>query len=137
MDTTPIDAFMSHGPHTIGQDQSIATARKTMHTHGIRHLPVLDGGQLVGIVSQRDMLFVERLRDVDIDQMPVSEAMTSEVYSVPSGTPLRKVVAEMAAQKLGAAVVMRGTNVVGVFTTVDALKALGSLLDSRAPSKQP
>lgn len=102
-----------------------------MRAHGIRHLPVLDGGQLVGIVSERDMLFVERLRDVDVEQMPVSEAMTSEVYAVPSGTPLLEVVVEMAAQKLGAAAVMSGSNVVGVFTTVDALRALASLLSAR------
>jgi CBS domain-containing protein len=65
--------------------------------------------------------------------VPVEDAMTDSVYSVPPETPLEEVAATMAANKYGAALVTgeRG-RVVGVFTTVDALHALAD----GAPTKK-
>ena len=53
-----------------------------MREHGIRHLPVLDGGRLAGVVSERDLLFIDKLVDVDHERVPVSEAMSQDVYAV-------------------------------------------------------
>ena len=69
-----IDQFMTRAPHTIGYHQTLATAHRMMRELSIRHLPVLDGGKLVGILSQRDLHFIETLKDVDPDEVPVSEA---------------------------------------------------------------
>jgi acetoin utilization protein AcuB len=52
------------------------------------------------------------------------------VYAVPPKTPLREVVSEMAERRIGSAVVIEGTQVVGVFTTVDALETLASALNA-------
>jgi acetoin utilization protein AcuB len=115
----------------IGVEQSLTAAHEVMRSNGIRHLPVLHGGKLVGMVSQRDLHIVESLRDVSPDEVTVEEAMTQDVYAVPPRTPLREVVSEMAERKLGSAVVVEGTRIVGVFTTVDALDTLvGILADS-------
>jgi acetoin utilization protein AcuB len=126
-----IEQFMTSAPHTIGHDQSLAVAYRLMREHGIRHLPVLDGGRLAGVVSERDLLFIDKLVDVDHDRVPVSEAMSQDVYAVPPRASLLAVAQEMADHKYGSAVVMDGTRVAGVFTTVDALKALVSLLVPR------
>lgn len=130
--TTPrlIEQFMTPAPHTIGQDQTLATAHELMRKHQIRHLPVLDGGQLVGVVSDRDLELVETLRDVNPQEVKVSEAMSPATYTVAPREPLSAVAAKMAAHKYGSAVVMDGPHVVGVFTTVDALRALSLLLDT-------
>jgi acetoin utilization protein AcuB len=125
-----IDQFMTRCPHTIGLDQPIADAQRAMRAHGIRHLPVLDGGRLVGLVSERDLLFVDRLLDLDREQLPVSEAMSPEVYTVASDAPLLTVVVEMADHKYGSAVIMEAGSVAGVFTTIDALRAFAALLTS-------
>ena len=119
---------MTKTPHLIGDEQSLATAHDLMHRHGIRHLPVLHGGKLTGVVSIRDLHLVETLRDVDPATVRVEEAMTQDVYAVSPKTPLKEVVKEMAERKLGSAVVVEGSAVVGMFTTVDALDVLAELL---------
>ena len=122
---------MTRTPLLIGVEQSLTAAHEVMRSNGIRHLPVLHGGKLVGMVSQRDLHIVESLRDVSPDEVTVEEAMTQDVYAVPPRTPLREVVSEMAERKLGSAVVVEGSRIVGVFTTVDALDTLvGILADS-------
>src|SRR5690606_1318822 len=80
--TIRIERYMTQSPHTIGRDQTLAAAHRVMREHGIRHLPVLEGGKLVGIVSQRDLHLLETLDDVDPEQVEVSEAMTQDVYAV-------------------------------------------------------
>ena len=119
---------MTRTPHVIGVEQSITAAHHLMRSNGIRHLPVLHGGKLVGVVSQRDLHFVETLRDVNPDELPVEEAMSQDVYAVPPKTLLREVVNEMAERKLGSVVVVEGQKIVGVFTTIDALDTLAGVL---------
>jgi acetoin utilization protein AcuB len=124
----PIQEYMTRSPHSIGEEQSLARAKTVMQEHDIRHLPVLHGGQLVGMVTDRDVQLVETLDDIDPKLVTVSDAMSQSVYAIPPDTPLEQVAAEMAARKYGSAVVMRGRDVVGIFTTVDACRALASLL---------
>ncbi|APR86867.1 CBS domain protein [Minicystis rosea] len=126
-----VERYMTTSPLTIGRDQSLAHAHVTMREHQIRHLPVLDGGKLVGMISDRDLHMIETLRDVDPEKVVVEEAMVPEVYTVSPAAPLDEVVREMAAHKYGSAVVMDHNKVVGVFTTVDAMMAFADLLDTR------
>jgi acetoin utilization protein AcuB len=102
-----------------------------MKKHHIRHLPVLDAGRLVGIVSQRDLHFIETLRDVDPNHVNVGEAMTQDTFAIGPGATVREVTARMADHKYGCAVVLENDHVVGVFTTVDALRALSNLLEKQ------
>jgi len=125
---------MSRSPHTIAHDQPLTAAHKLMRAHDIRHLPVLDGGQLVGLLSQRDLHLIESLEDVDPDQVTVSEAMTTDVFAVAPRASLRKVATEMATRKLGSAVVVDDNAIVGVFTTIDALDVLVSVLQTQGPA---
>ena len=127
----PIGDFMTASPHSIGREQTLSTALALMNRYDVRHLPVLDGGRVAGLLSQRDVLFVETLRDVDPSKVAVEEAMSTEVYAVDPQTPLVEVVAEMAEHKYGCVVVVRGTQVAGIFTTVDALRALVTMLRTR------
>jgi acetoin utilization protein AcuB len=120
----PIRNFMTVAPHAIGRDQPLSLAHERMSAFNVRHLPVLEGGKLVGILSQRDALFVETLRDVDPAKVLVEDAMSTDVYVVTPDTPLEDVAAEMAGRKYGCAVVAEGPRIVGIFTTVDALHAL-------------
>ena len=98
-----------------------------MRKHNIRHLPVLDGGALVGIVSDRDLRLVESVAGTTTRGTLVEEAMTPEPYIVEADTPLRDVVEKMVDHKLGCAVVTERGKVAGIFTTIDALRALLAL----------
>jgi acetoin utilization protein AcuB len=99
-----------------------------MHHWHVRHLPVLHGGHLVGVVSERDVSLVEALQGVDIANVRVDEAMSAEPWTVTKDTTLAEVAASMAEQRIGTAIVIEGEDrVVGVFTTTDALRALARL----------
>lgn len=53
--TTPVSSFAQGKPVTIGADDSVDEALRTMSKHKVRRLPVIDGDRLVGIVSQADI----------------------------------------------------------------------------------
>jgi acetoin utilization protein AcuB len=123
--------YMTTTPHSIGPDQTLATAHKMMQQHRFRHLPVLVGGKLVGMLTDRDLHLIETLRDVDPEKVKVEEAMSTSPFSVAPDAPLDEVAATMAEHKYGSAVVVQNNKVVGVFTTVDACQALADLLRTR------
>ncbi|XXY52734.1 CBS domain-containing protein [Sorangium sp. So ce269] len=126
--TLRIQDCMTRSPHSIGADQRVGLARTLMRGHRIRHLPVLRGGQLVGMISERDIYWIETLKEQAGDDLLVSEAMSPCPYAVAPEAPLSAVVREMAEHKYGSAVVLEGEQVVGVFTTTDALAVLAALL---------
>lgn len=127
-----IEYFMTPGVHTISAGKTLADAHEMMRKLKVRHLPVLEGGKLVGMVTQRDLSLVETLKGVDPAKVTVDDAMTEDVFSVHPDTPLAVVAQRMAKEKLGSAVVMEGTRVTGIFTGVDALRALDFLLTAPA-----
>lgn len=124
--------YMTASPHSIGYDQPLMQAHQVMREHHIRHLPVLNGGHLVGILSDRDLAFIENLKDVDAAKVRVDDAMTPTPYSVKKSARLGQVAREMAEHRYGSAVVMESDHVVGVFTTVDALRALADACDEKS-----
>jgi len=126
-----VQRYMTTSPHSIGQEQPLTQAHALMRAHQIRHLPVLHGGALVGVLSDRDLHLIETLRDVDPAKVVVEEAMTPGVYSVSPEAPLDDVVREMAKHKYGCAVVMDHGKVVGMFTTIDVMQAFAELLETR------
>ena len=98
-----------------------------MQHHGIRHLPVVEFGRLVGMLSERELDLLESVPEVNIETTPVSRAMTAQVFQAAPTDALADVADAMATRKLGSAVISKLGDVVGVFTTVDALRALASI----------
>ena len=126
--TTPIERYMSATLLSIGAEQTLSAAHALMRDNQVRHLPVLHAGKLVGLLSQRDLHLVETLADVNPDEVLVEDAMSADPYTVSPDADLAAVARHMAEHKLGSAVVVQGNKVIGVFTTVDALRALGEAL---------
>jgi|SRR5579862_2602267 len=128
---TSVGAYMTKAPHTIGVEQSLAAARRLMSENRIRHLPVLHGGELVGMLSNREVASFEVLPGSS--RLTVEEVMVPDVYVTADDAPLAVVADEMARRHLGSAIVVAGgasTKVLGVFTAVDALRALADALRS-------
>lgn len=126
--TPKVQDHMTAIPYSITSDQTLARAHATMREHLIRHLPVFANGTLVGILTDRDLHLIETLKDVDPDKVKIEDAMSASPYTVADDTPLADVCAEMAEHKYGCAVVMQHEKVIGIFTTVDACRALAELL---------
>lgn len=133
MDTPKSDAppgmarikdVMTRAPHTIGTDQTFERAHAIMREHTLRHLPVLRAGKLVGVVSERDLYFVEALDGVDAKVDVVADAMSADVFTVTPEESIEGTVHAMAQHRYGCAVVVDRGRVVGIFTTTDALELL-------------
>lgn len=115
--------YMTPCPVVASRDDRLSAAQALMVRHGIRHLPIVDQGDLVGIVSDRDLTVAERF--CDPGSTPLERVMTTEPYFALPSTPLQEVAKTMAKERIGAAVIVDGGRIVGVFTAVDALRALG------------
>lgn len=126
-----VQKYMTFVPKSIGYDQSIAKAQEFMKTMHLRHLPVLKGGQLVGVLTDRDINLVLQFNDVDPASLTVDEAFTPDPYFTSPTTPLNEVVSHMAEKKYGCALVVDNGKLVGIFTEIDAYKALSELLETR------
>jgi acetoin utilization protein AcuB len=124
---------LSSGPPvSIQLDAELSDAFELMQDNDIRHLPVLDGERLVGVVSERDLTVIESLMPGEWESIVVAEAMTPSPYAVPEQTPLREVVATMADRKYGCVVITgEGGELTGIFTTSDALRILAGSTTSR------
>lgn len=128
MKTMPkIEKYMTPNPHTIGKEILIKVAYEIMKEHRIRHLPVLEAGKLVGILTDRDIKLAASFGDTW--SFRCADIMSPDTYTVRPETPLDAVVEEMAEHKYGSAVVQQENGkVVGIFTSIDALQALDEIL---------
>lgn len=126
-----VQRFMSTSPLTINGDLTLLQAKHFMKEHSIRHLPVLEGGHLVGVISEKDIDYIQGFKGVDIKLEKVSNAMTSDPYVVEANAHLDEICKEMARKKIGSALVQDNKKIVGIFTWVDALNAMSELLHTR------
>lgn len=126
-----IQRFMSTNPFTINGDLTLYHAKNFMLEHKIRHLPVLEKGVTVGIISEKDIDYIQSFKDVDLKVQTISSVMTSEPYIVNTDSHLDEVCKYMAANKIGSVLVQDNKKLVGIFTWVDALEAMNELLHTR------
>lgn len=127
---TTIKEAMTPCPHSIGPDQSISKAREIMRQHAFRHLPVQKGGQLIGIVTSRDIDFMLAMEKRDASTFSVEDAYMPDPYIVDPSTPLADVTAYLGETKIGCALIVEEGKLVGVYTTVDACRDFSRLLKS-------
>lgn len=122
--------WMTRGPETVPADCPIRTVLGRMRERGIRHLLVVDGDRLVGIVSNRDL---RRLLTDDAPgdrlSQPVSRIMTEDPVTVAPETPVVAAARLLFERRIGGLPVREGDDIVGVFTTADALEALLAVIE--------
>ena len=124
-----VQDFMTAVPHTVGKHILIKQAFAMMRQYHIRHLPVQDGGKLVGVLTDRDVKLVASFSDAL--SLSVEEVMTPDPYAVLPETDLGSVANEMAKHKYGCAVVQTASGkVVGIFTATDGMRVLAEVLQS-------
>lgn len=132
----PVEQYMTPQVRTIGVKHTLADAHQLMNSERIHHLPVIEGGKLVGVVSQTDLHLLESLEGVKPEEVTVDEAMSQDVYVVPPTEPLSVVADELARRRCGSAVVATHGHIQGIFTTTDALHALHDLLEAGTEAKE-
>ncbi|MEO5970753.1 MAG: CBS domain-containing protein [Bdellovibrionia bacterium] len=130
--TLKLSQYMSTRIHTIGKTLPIETARKQMTKHKIHHLPVLEAGKLVGIISDRDIQHLVSFQPAK--DLTVGDVMAPDPYIVSPNTHLAEVAEKMARHRFESAIVQENEgNLVGIFTCEDAMRALADVIrDSKA-----
>jgi acetoin utilization protein AcuB len=123
-----IREYMTTCPLTVRPADTVALAQSIMESRSIRHLPVVEGDVLCGIVTDREARLTER---IGIARTTLVKDVMFPPVALDQGTPLSRVVSEMAGRHSDAVVITRQGQVVGVFTTVDALRVLSELLVPR------
>ncbi|MDP6721965.1 MAG: CBS domain-containing protein, partial [Pirellulaceae bacterium] len=118
---------MTHLPVESDRCETVAEAVRLMDAHQIRHLPIMTGSRLRGIVSQRDILAARLCHGDALDEMPLDSICRTDVLTVSPVAPIDQVAEQMLARHVGSAVVVDGGYVVGMFTTTDALHVLQAL----------
>ena len=125
-----IKSAMTAFPYSVDADATVGEAIEFMRRHEIRHLPVTEGGELIGVVSDRDikLMLGPDFAYPQPSELKVRDAMASDSYIVDLSTPLDTVLSHMAEHRLGSAVVTRKGKLVGVFTSTDACRAFADYL---------
>lgn len=122
-----VSQYMTREPYSVTSTATLARARDMMRDHAIRHVPVIDGERIVGVVSRSDLQAVEAVPGVDLHHVEVAKVM-SPPLCVWGESPLDEVSELMSTKRAECVVVLGGHGVQGIFTATDALRALAELL---------
>lgn len=124
--------MMSTDPLTVAPHVSVHQAHTLMQKRQIRHLPVVEEGRLVGMVSDRDIrlvlpspatsLAVWEVRHL-LAKLTVGEIMTRFVVTVTPDTTAAEAVRRLLRHKIGALPVLDNRQVLGILTRTDVLRA--------------
>jgi CBS domain-containing protein len=123
--------IMTAAPRTIDRNQTLDVADAMISGSRIRHLPVVEGGQVVGVLSQRD-LFQAALagtlgygglgRARLLKTIAVKEVMSEPPVTVAAGTDVGAAAALMISNRIGCLPVLDGGVLVGVVTETDLIR---------------
>lgn len=133
---------MSHPVVSIHTDTPIIEALNMLRRENIRRAPVIKDGDLVGIVSDHDLLNASPSQATSLSmwelnyllsKVTVEDVMTSEVITVGVDTPIEQAARIMADNKIGGLPVTREGKIVGMITETDIFKLFLELMGARDP----
>jgi acetoin utilization protein AcuB len=131
---------MSRPPITIGPDLPINEALAMFKKERIRRAPIIKGGKLIGIVSEKDLLNASPSPATTLSvwemnyllsKLTVAEVMTKHVITITEDTPIEEAARIMADNKIGGLPVVKGTRVVGIITETNLFKMFLELMGAR------
>ncbi len=133
----PIESLMTSLPRTVASDTDVREASALMRELGIHHLPVVEAGELVGIVSARDLEVVDAIRTLDRTRMTVAEVLVGEPTTADAREPLVSVIERMSEVASDCCVVLRDGLVVGIVTHEDVVRSFLGLLGAESVRAKP
>jgi acetoin utilization protein AcuB len=126
---------MTHDVITASPDTTLAGALKITREHRIRHLPIVQDGRLVGLISDRDLrLATPPVWAADqaellqaLDTHTVGEHMVTAIISIAPNAPIEEAAQLMYTNRIGCLPVLDGDLLVGILSETDLLRAYAEL----------
>lgn len=130
-----VASVMTPFPWVIETDQLLAQAKAMMIRRHFRHLPVVEDGVLIGVVTDRDIHIAESSTgDAEArSNLRVIDAVMRDAYIVGIHEPIDAVLDEMAARHTGFALVVKDDRLAGIFTASDACNRFAEFLRRMFP----
>jgi acetoin utilization protein AcuB len=129
---------MRHPVTVITSTDTLGEAARLFQSLGFRHLPVVDQGRLVGVLTDRDLQFATSNLSSNPRSIndPVALAMSSPAVTADPLDPVEDAARIMRSRKIGCLPVMDGLELVGILTGMDLLDALMILTGVTKPSSR-
>jgi acetoin utilization protein AcuB len=121
---------------TVTPETTLPEAISLTAQRGIRHLPVLDGERLVGIVSDRDLKRAMASPATSLEAHELREIMTGGVITVRPTAPIEEAARLMVLEKIGALPVTEGERLIGLLTETDVLRLFVRGMGAGEPSSR-
>jgi acetoin utilization protein AcuB len=118
--------IMTRHPETIHPDDTLAKAKNMMDAAGFRRLPVVKDGEIVGMLTERNL----REHSGYLESTKVNSAMSAPVISVGPNSTVQEATRLMLRHKIGGLPVVDGGKLVGIVTTIDMLRAFLEVVES-------
>ncbi len=133
--------WMAREVVTVEMGTTAAEALALCRKHGIRHLPVLEGGRLVGVISDRDLRSAtpalgDPSRAEALERIRVGDEMLRDVVTACPEDPVEDAAAAMYEGKIGCLPVVDGDDLVGIVTSSDVMRALARLVGVHEPGSR-
>jgi CBS domain-containing membrane protein len=131
-----VSEIMMGSPVTLAPDDTLDLANDIISLGRIRHIPILDNGKLVGLISGRDLIGTAANRIFGLNQKSrstllkgemIKNIMKKRVVTVTPDTPIKDAATLMADKKIGCVPVVSDGALVGLVTTTNVLHYLGSI----------
>lgn len=130
----PVSTIMSKDIVTLNYTDDLVTAEKLFKKHHIRHIPVVNGEAIIGILSYTDLLRISFADAVDEDEnsvdtvvynmFTIEQVMVRNIVSVSSTTSIKDVAQILANSEFHALPVVDDWKLVGIVTTTDLINYL-------------
>ena len=114
--------IMTSSPTTVETSTTVAEAAKIMASEDIGPLPVVDGGRLVGIVTDRDLVVRVLAEDRDPKSTNVGDVASSELVTVAPDTVLDEALRKMASAQVRRLPVVEGDRIIGIVAQADVAR---------------
>ncbi|SFN37673.1 CBS domain-containing protein [Bizionia echini] len=131
---TPISEIMTKTVITLNHTDELETAERLFKTKKIRHIPVVSGDEIKGMLSYTDLLRISFADAVDEDDdsvdtvvynmFTIEQVMAKNLVSVPSTTTIKEVAEILATKEFHALPVVDANKLVGIVTTTDLINYL-------------
>jgi CBS domain-containing protein len=128
--------IMMGSPVTLKPQDTLDLANDVISLGRIRHIPVVEDGRLVGILTERDLMGAAAIKIFSLKQKSksallknvlIKDMMKTRVMTVTPDTPIKDIAHLMADKKIGCVPVVSAGAVVGLVTTTDILRYLEGL----------